>query len=130
MENPRPPGVEPWFAYTIGVLLLAVIAGLTGLSLRLYSRARLAEARAAAAQSSFDQQQRALSMLGEHLTELGVRLDRRSLPARPAKLDGHDVTLLEATAVQGEQIGLRAGDLLLVQERPTTASAPAAPEGP
>jgi hypothetical protein len=127
METPDRPGVAPWFAYTVGLLLLVVVAALTGLSLRLYTRARAADAHANSVQSRLDQQQQALSMLGEHLTELGVRLKRGSLPARTVRLDGREVTLLEASAGQGEQIGLQPGDLLYVKEQPATASSPATP---
>jgi hypothetical protein len=124
MQEPSRPGVEPWFAYTVGLLLLLVVAALTGLSLRLYTRARAAEGRAAMAQSRLDQQQGALSLLGEHLTELSFRLDRRKLPARPARLDDREITLLEASAAQGEQVGLMPGDVLYVSARPPAASAP------
>ena len=107
------PGIERSFAYTVGVLLLVMVAALAGLSLRLYRRAVLAEAHAARGQAMLDEQRAAVALLGRHLLA-AEPLDRRALPARPGRLDGQPITVLTASPEQAARIGLEGGDVLLV----------------
>ena len=121
------PGIEPRFAYTVGLLLLVMVAALTGLSLRLHRRSVLAEAHAAQTSAAMDQQNQAMAVLGRHLLE-AAPLDRQALAARPAKLDDRTVTVLTISPQQAHTVGLQAGDVLEVAE-PAATAPPTGPSG-
>ncbi len=117
--------IEPWFVYTVGILLLVVIAALTGLSLKLYHRARMAEASAAAMQSKTNQWQDALKILAQQQPKPLPSLDRTALATRPAMLDGQPVNVLQMDTRQARQLGLLPGDIVLVESEPSTTPASA-----
>ena len=118
-------GLEPWFAYTVGLLLLAVIAALTGLSLRFHARALRAQVQLHDMRGNLDKAESALSIFGANVAELTPRLDRQSLRRTTVTLDGRPVEVMELSAGVGRTLGLEAGDILRVGPGADPAGSPA-----
>jgi hypothetical protein len=127
-------GLEPTFVYTVVVLLLVIIAALTGLTLRMNRRARLAEAALADARQDLQLRQMELMqkdpvyrIFGDKPVRSLIELPREELPRTAAMLDGRPTQVLELGAPLGGALGLRPGDVLRVADLPE--SRPAATDG-
>jgi len=124
-------GVEPWFLYVVGGLLLVIVAALGGLALRFHRRAVAAEKQLASATApspgSF------MDLFARQAATV-PRLQRAALPRRVGKLDDEMVTVLEVDARQGRALGLRPNDVLRVgpdvQPATRTATQPTSRTGP
>ena len=129
------PGVEPWFAYTVGILLLVIIAALTGLSLRLHRRCGRAEIRLKETRVTLQQTESALRALGREGMGLVARLPRDALDRTVAMFDGRSIQVLELPVDLGRMLGLRPGDVVRVgparaaDESASSRPAPATSQG-
>lgn len=118
-------GVEPWFAYTVGVLLLVIVAALTGLTLRLHRRTRVLEADLRDAQTRLRDAEQSVQILGESIPDLSPRLPREALRRSAVTLNGQATSVLELPAATGRTWGLRPGDVVRVS--PPTGEAAGGP---
>lgn len=117
------PGVPAWYVYTVGLLLLAILASLLAMTLVYRRRALLAEA-------ELDRQRNARQAMIDVLGQsMAPRLQRAQLRQAEITLNDQPTQALIVEPLRGEAIGLRTGDVLIVAEirQPTTAAAPSGP---
>ncbi len=120
------PSLEPWFVYTVGALLLAIVAGLTGVSMRFHRQASVAQMRLREAEAELGRTASAMQILGQSLAQFAPPLRRGELTRVEAELDGKRVTIFDLGAEKGRFLGLKTGDILRVLpvRSPPTASSP------
>jgi len=98
----------------VGILLLVIIAALTGLTLRFHKGMRLAEARLSQAEARGHRIEEGMAVFGENVGKLLPRLPREDLARTAVTLDGEGAHVLELPAAMGEAIGLHVGDIVRV----------------
>lgn len=120
----QPTGLSPNFVFIVGILLLVIIAALTGLALSYRARALVAEAEAAHLREVVQTSQGAMQLLADNLAP---PLERDRLAALDATLDGRAVKVFIVDADRARSLGLVPGDILRVGQAAPPASAPAEP---
>ena len=119
-DTPNPaattsPGLDPKFGYSVGILLLVIIAALLGWAMRLQQRAALAEGQVIQLNKTINSyDQRALNLLNASPTMQGPPIIRDRLTRTPATLDSQPVEILELPAILGKGLGLAPGDIVRV----------------
>jgi len=123
--QPPPAQGDNRFIVAVGVLLLLIVALLAGLWIRASRRAQRAEQRVVTLSR---QQSQAAGLLQqamrEHIGRATIR--REELATRKVTLAGRQISALVLPAGQADRLGLRAGDVILVDKLPTTATGPTA----
>ena len=121
-----PPQANGRFIIAVGGLLVLTIALLAGLWIRERKRAQRAEQKVV----TLTQQNSKMSLLMWQKMQQPVArttVPRDRLKTRQVTLDGREVAALLLPAGQAQRLGFRAGDVVLVEQMPTTATAPADP---
>ena len=127
-ETPPPTRSDTRFLVAAMALMVAVMALLAGLWLSMRVRAFRAEGELARLRPQLDRGRYMTALFERGLKEgsvLAPVVDRDSLPAVAVKLDGRDVKALEVDARMGESMGFAPGDVIIVQPRAPTTTAPA-----
>jgi LPXTG-motif cell wall-anchored protein len=127
-EKPPTGPTNTTFLTIVGVLLVMIIALLSGLWLRERTRAGRAEAdlrRLVQAHRDLvgrNENLRAMAqgLLGKEALRLSI--DRAGLQTRPVRLDGREVTALSLPADLAEAVGFAPGDVIVVEMPMTTTS--------
>ena len=119
--QPASPPSDARFFLIVGVLMLTIIALLSGLWLRAHLRKAQLEAQVLSARA--DRAKLEDFLKSYLLQNPPPQVIRSELTTRPAVLDGKDITLLRLDADLAVKLGLRPGDVLTVD--PPAASGPA-----
>ena len=127
-ETSKPPAqeVNVRFLMIVGVLMMMILALLTGLWLRervRAARAELALSRVTGRHADLERMVRQLVMA----KSLPLQVGREGLAAETVRLNGREVTALRLPPELAEIIGFKGGDVILCDQPPatTTATAPA-----
>lgn len=116
---PTSPGLDPKFVYSVGVLLLVIIAAMLGWAMRMQQRTALAEGQVIQLNKTINSyDQRAMSLLNASPTMQGPPIIRDRLTRTPATMDSQSVEILELPAILGKGLGLAPGDIVRVAEEP------------
>lgn len=119
-QGPRPEDNTRFFL-VVALLMLVIIALLSGLWLRAHLRAARLEAQVISARASGAKME---DFLKAYLTQNPPAEVVRGEPAtRPAVLDGEAIAALRLSAEQATRLGLRPGDVVVVD--PPATSGPA-----
>ena len=124
---PPPPRADAKFLVATASLLLLIIALLAGLWLSAHRRATSAEREIHRLRQQGDAQ--ALFREAIEKKRFFLAVDRRGLRSSTVGLDGRAVRALRLPSEVGESLGFRAGDVILIDPAPATATAPATPTG-
>jgi hypothetical protein len=125
-DQPPRPESDARFFLIVGVLMLVIIALLSGLWLRAHLRTAQLEAQVIAAHA--DRAKLEDFLKSYLLQNPPPQVVRGELTSRPAVLDGKDISLLRLGAEPAAKLGLRPGDVLVVD--PPAASGPASRTAP
>ena len=127
-QTSEAPRADSRFIIAVGGLLLLIIALLAGLWIKQRKRAQRAEQTVV----TLTQQKSGMAILTRQEMQDRVSrmtVHREDLETRQVTLDGRKLTALRLPAGDAQRLGLRAGDIVLVDQAPTTATAPATRPG-
>jgi hypothetical protein len=124
--QPTPPQSDARFFLIVCVLMLTIIALLSGLWLRAHLREAQLEAQVLSARA--DRTKLEDFLKSYLLQNPPSQVVRSELTTRPAVLDGAAITLLGLSADRAAKLGLRPGDVLTVDQ--PAASGPASMPAP
>jgi len=115
-QNQTPRRSDANFLIVAGALVVMILALLAGLWLKADRRAKAAEAQLARCRTEMGLIRGLLQS-----TPLIPGVNREDLPTRQVVLDGKSVRALRLSAAGAGQIGLKPGDVVLVDQPPSTA---------
>ena len=124
----NPPQADSRFIIAVGGLLLLIIALLAGLWIKQRKRAQRAEQTVV----TLTRQNSGMAILTrQQMQDRASRMaiHREDLQTRQVILDGRKLTALRLPAGEAQRLGLRPGDVVLVDQAPTPATAPATRPG-